>query len=90
MQAVADLFARSIERQREASDAWLENLGEVEGAALRAGQDAARDALADQLVATQEVFARQLQFQRELFEQLRALRGPTRAGALNGEHDVSL
>ena len=90
MQAVADLFARSIERQREASDAWLENLGEVEGAALRAGQNAARDALADQLVATQEVFARQLQFQRELFEQLRALRGPTRAGTLTGEHDVSL
>ncbi|MEY4582239.1 MAG: hypothetical protein RL701_6942 [Pseudomonadota bacterium] len=100
MQAVAELFASSVERQREASDAWLESLGEVEGAVERAGRDAARDALNEQLAATQEVFAHQLQFQRELFEQLRTLRGDqglSRAGVaavatvatVNGEHDAA-
>ncbi|MDB4986803.1 MAG: putative rane protein, partial [Myxococcaceae bacterium] len=92
MQAVADLFAKSVDRQREASDAWLESLGEVEGAVERAGKHAARDALADQLASTQEVFARQLQFQRELFEQLRSLRtvAPRNGAAGAGEHDVSV
>jgi hypothetical protein len=86
MQAVAELFATSVERQREASDAWLESLGEVEGAVERAGRHAARDALSDQLASTQEVFARQLQFQRELFEQLRTLRAPSTR--THGEHDA--
>jgi hypothetical protein len=91
MQAVAELFARSAERQREASDAWLESLGEVEGAVERAGREAARDALSDQLASTQEVFARQLQFQRELFEQLRTLRnGSGRSRLAKGEDDVSV
>jgi hypothetical protein len=99
MQAVANLFASSIERQREASDAWIESLGDVEGAVERAGQHAAHDALSDQLAATQEVFAKQLQFQRELFEQLRALRPggnrmsstPTANPSANqGETDVSI
>jgi len=90
MQAVAELFAKSVERQREASDAWLESLGEVEGAVERAGRHAARDALSDQLASTQEVFARQLQFQRELFEQLRTLRAPSPARGGHGEHDVSV
>jgi hypothetical protein len=84
-----ELFASSAERQREASDAWLESLGAVEGAVERAGREAARDALSDQLASTQELFARQLQFQRELFEQLRALRGgPPRV--TNGERDAAL
>jgi hypothetical protein len=89
---VAELFAKSVERQREASDAWLESLGEVEGAVEQAGRSAAADALSDQLASTQEVFARQLQFQRELFDQLRALRGGGHAGtrAQGGEHDVSV
>ena len=89
MQAVADVFAKSVDRQREASDAWLESLGEVEGAVERAGRHAAKDALSDQLASTQEVFARQLQFQRELFEQLRSLRAVApRSG--HGEQDVSV
>jgi len=49
------LFATSVERQREASDAWLESLGEIDGAVERAGRHAASDALADQLASTQEV-----------------------------------
>lgn len=94
MQAVASLFASSIERQRDASNALIESLGDVEGAVERAGQHAAHDALSDQLAATQEVFARQLQFQRELFEQLRALRSGTSrvsaVGAGQGEADVAV
>jgi uncharacterized coiled-coil protein SlyX len=91
MQAVANLFASSIERQREASDALIESLGDVEGAVERAGQNAAHDALNDQLTATQEVFAKQLQFQRELFEQLRALRpSPNASRVSQGEADVSI
>ncbi|MET0389728.1 MAG: hypothetical protein ABW321_27395, partial [Polyangiales bacterium] len=89
MQAVAELFASSVERQRAASDAWIEGLSQVEGAVERSGLHAARDALADQLSSTQEVFARQLQFQRELFEQLRTLRSGG-ARVVNGEQDVSL
>jgi hypothetical protein len=88
MQAVAELFASSVERQREASDAWLESLGEVEGAVERAGRHAARDALSDQLASTQEVFARQLQFQRELFEQLRTLRVASPRASSHGEQDA--
>ncbi len=77
MAAVAEMFASSVERHREAAQSWLESLGEVEGAVERAGRGAAADALGDQLASTQEVFARQLQFQRELFEQLRTLRALT-------------
>lgn len=95
MGAVAEMFASSVERQREAANSWLESLGELEGAVERAGRGAAADALGDQLASTQEVFARQLQFQRELFEQLRTLRAhPTPSAAadaagLHGEHDAS-
>jgi len=93
MHAVVESFASSVERQREASDAWLESLGDVEGSVERAGRDAARDALSDQLASTQEVLARQLQFQRELFEQLRMLRGehaPAAARTQHGDADVSV
>ncbi len=92
MGAVAGLFHQSVERQREAAQAWMESLGELEGAVERAGRGVAADALGDQLASTQEVFARQLQFQRELFEQLRTLRGASiapPAASGKGERDVS-
>jgi hypothetical protein len=91
LSAVAEMFAKSVERQREAASTWLESLGELEGAVERVGRGAAADALGDQLASTQEVFARQLQFQRELFEQLRMLRAHTPAAtpSVHGEHDVS-
>lgn len=93
LSAVADLFASSAERQREASEAWLESLGDIEASVERAGRHAAADALADQLASTQEVFARQLQFQRELFEQLRTLRSNLQVARVDHElegHDVSV
>ena len=89
MQAMTQLFTSSVERQREAAQAFSEAFGDVEGAVERAGRNAAHDALSDQLAATQEVFARQLQFQRELFEQLRALRNPM-PRVTNGEADASV
>jgi hypothetical protein len=90
MGAVAEMFQKSVDRQREAANAWMESLGELEGAVERAGRGAAADALGDQLASTQEVFARQLQFQRELFEQLRTLRGaPASSTSSHGEADVS-
>jgi uncharacterized protein (TIGR03382 family) len=76
MQALTELWSRSVEQQREAAQDFSESFADVEGAVERAGHEAARAALSDQLAATQEVFTRQLQFQRELFEQLRGLRSP--------------
>lgn len=74
MSGVAEMFGQAVDRQREAATAWLESLGEVESAVETAGRGAAADALRDQLAHTQELFGRQLQFQRELFEQLRERR----------------
>jgi hypothetical protein len=88
LSAVAEMFAKSVTSQRETASVWLENMGELEGAIERAGRSAAADALGDQLASTQEVFARQLQFQRELFEQLRSLRGAAPAPRVE-QADVS-
>jgi hypothetical protein len=73
MTAVAEQFGASVERQREAANQWLESLGQIEGAVDDAGRGAATDALDARLAATQEIFATQLEFQRELFRQLRDL-----------------
>jgi hypothetical protein len=87
LSALAEAFGQAVERHRDASVAWLERLGDVEGAVDRAGRERAAEALGAQLAATEEVLARQLDFQRELFEQLRALRAgeggaaPTRPAA---------
>jgi hypothetical protein len=74
MSAVAEMFGSAVDRHREAAGSWLESLSEVDAAVEQAGRGAAADALREQLASTQEVFARQLEFERELFEQLRALR----------------
>jgi hypothetical protein len=79
--SAAALFSQAVDRHREAASGWLASLAEVEGAVERAGQGAAAEALRDQLAATQQIFARQLEFQRELFEQLRALRSAPAGGS---------
>jgi hypothetical protein len=71
MTAVAEQFGAAVERQREAADQWLESLGQIESAVDEAGRGAAAEALDRRLAATQEIFATQLEFQRELFQQLR-------------------
>lgn len=85
LSALAEAFAQAVERHRDASATWLERLGDVEGAVDRAGREAAAEALGAQLAATEEVLARQLDFQRELYEQLRDLRGGPRPERADGD-----
>jgi hypothetical protein len=75
LSALAESFGVSVEHHREGAKAWLESLGELEAAIVHAGEGAAAEALTNHLAHTQELFDRQLRFQRELFAQLRALRG---------------
>lgn len=76
MSALAEAFAASVTEHREAARTWLDDLGRVEEAVARTGEAAAADALEEHLSHTHEIFDRQLRFQRELFDQLRALRTP--------------
>jgi hypothetical protein len=74
MNAVAELFTRAVDRYRDASERWLENTRAIED--LRTGKDGgeAADLLGAYLAQTREVFDTSLQFQRELFTELRALK----------------
>jgi hypothetical protein len=74
MGAVAEMFTHAVDRYREASDRWLENLGAIEDAIARKEGGEAADLLGTYLAQTREVFDHSLQFQRELFTELRALR----------------
>ena len=77
MSAVAEAFSSSVAEHREAAQNWLDDLGRVEEAVTRQGEGAAAEALGEHLTHTHEIFDRQLRFQRELFDQLRALRSPS-------------
>jgi hypothetical protein len=77
--AVTELFARTVERHRESAESWLAQLGTLEAAIDRAGEQAATTALEQHLASTQELFSRQLEFHCELYEQLRQLRGDSEA-----------
>ena len=70
-----------MEKQREGARAWLESLGEVERAVVEAGEAAAAEVLGRHLSHTHELFDRQLQFQQELIDQLRAVRHESAAQA---------
>jgi hypothetical protein len=72
--AVAQMLAASVDRHRDAANLWLDSLGAVDAAVQDAGESAAAEALAKQLVSTSELFAQQLEFHREMFEQLKGLR----------------
>jgi hypothetical protein len=74
--SVAEMFTAAVDRYRDASDRWLENLGAIEDAISRkeGGGDVAA-LLGSYVAQTREVFDHSLQFQRELFTELRALRG---------------
>jgi hypothetical protein len=69
--AVAEMFAGAVDRHREGASEWLAALGTVEGAIVRASEEAAGGALAEQLDRARELFDAQLQFHRELLLQLR-------------------
>lgn len=68
---VAETFSAAVDAQRQAAEAWLESLGEIERSVTDAGEAAAADVLGQHLARTHEVFDRQLRFQQELMEQLR-------------------
>jgi len=77
----AGAFAAALERQQESAREWLVGLGETEARLDAAGEAAAARALEARLDETQELFARQLEFQRELYAQLAALREPAGSGS---------
>jgi hypothetical protein len=79
--AVAEMLTTSVDRHREAANLWLESLGAVDAAVHEAGENAAAEALAQQLSSTSELFVQQLEFHRELFEQLKSMRGVEVAAA---------
>lgn len=69
--STAELFGASVDKYREASDKWLTGLSVLRAAAERAAQGDAQDMLAAYLEQTREVFDHTLQFQRQLFNELR-------------------
>ncbi|UJR83230.1 hypothetical protein [Sandaracinus amylolyticus] len=75
MGAVAEVFTGAVDRYREASAACLGALAGLDGAVDQAGKKAAIELLTDYLDQTREVFEHSLEVQRELFAELRALRG---------------
>lgn len=71
LSSTAELFGASVDKYREASDKWLTGLSVLRAAAERAAQGDAQDMLAAYLEQTREVFDHTLQFQRQLFNELR-------------------
>jgi len=77
MTSVAEMFTSAVDQYRGASDRLLDGLGPIEVAIERMGQRDTADLLGAYLDQTREVFDSSLRFQRELFAELRALRGTT-------------
>ena len=76
MSAVAEMFGGAVDRYREANDRWLASFPALEEAVNRGSNGEGGDLLGAYLDQTREVFDHSLQFQRELFSELRALRAP--------------
>lgn len=74
--AAVELFSGSVEEHGQAAQRWLSGLSLVERSVEEAGEGAAVEVLGQYLTRTHELFDQQLGFQQELFEQLRAARGP--------------
>ena len=77
LSAVAEMFADAVDRYRESSDAWRQVLGGLEDALSRGGASSgeAGQLMGSYLDQTREIFGDTMRFQRELFSELRALRG---------------
>lgn len=81
LSAAVELFSGSVEEHGQAAQRWLSGLSLVERSVEEAGEGAAVEVLGQYLTRTHELFDQQLGFQQELFEQLRAARGPVVADA---------
>jgi ABC-type transporter Mla subunit MlaD len=79
LSAVAEMFADAVDRYRDASEGWRKTLVGLEDALARGGTGAgeAGQIMGTYLDQTREIFGDALRFQRELFSELRALRGAT-------------
>ncbi|MCA9540914.1 MAG: hypothetical protein KC620_18565, partial [Myxococcales bacterium] len=79
--AVAEMFAEAVDGYRDSNERWLSTLGEIEAALHRTGPEQTGRMMGEYLDQTREVFGDALRFQRELFRELRALRGEPAAGS---------
>ena len=81
LSAVAQMLAEAVDGYREANERWMTTLAELEGSLGNTGEEQAGRLVGEYLDQTREVFGDALRFQRELFTELRALRGEGAAGA---------
>ncbi|MFO0680142.1 MAG: hypothetical protein U0169_26710 [Polyangiaceae bacterium] len=75
MGIVAENLRTTIDAQKESASKWLETLSSIEDAVDVAMKASANLALEETLGRTEELFDKQLLFHRELFSQLRSIRG---------------
>jgi hypothetical protein len=80
--AFVEMFAGAVDRYRDASERWLDNLSAIESAIEQRSGGEAVDLLGAYIEQTREVFDHALAFQRELFGELKQLRAASRGRAL--------
>ncbi|MFH1811520.1 MAG: hypothetical protein ABIJ09_22465 [Pseudomonadota bacterium] len=74
----AELLVRAVDRYREGSERWFDQLGRLDGTLRELGH-ASVDQLAEYLDQTRDAVDHSLQFQQELFAELQTLRGEEHA-----------
>lgn len=75
LSAVAEMFADAVDGYRESNERWLSAVGHLETTLDASGDGAAGAIVGEYLDQTREVFGDAMRFQRELFTELRAMRG---------------
>lgn len=75
--AVAEMFATAVDGYRETSERSLATLSRLEEALTRTDREAAGRVVGQYLDQTREIFGDAMRFQKELFNELRALRTGT-------------
>ncbi len=75
LSAVAEMFTDAVDGYRESNERWLSALGHLETTLDASGDGAAGAIVGEYLDQTREVFGDAMRFQRELFTELRAMRG---------------
>ena len=75
LSAVAEMFTEAVDSYRESNERWLAALGHLETTLDARGDGTAAGVVGEYLDQTREVFGDAMRFQRELFTELRAMRG---------------